>query len=58
MSKTFDTLLNMKTFLSDNGIDISLSDLKYCINMGNIFIDGVDLSCYYNETENIYVLEW
>lgn len=57
MSRTFETLYNMKIFLSENGIDISISDLKYAVRTGNLFINDYDFNCYFDEFNNEYVLE-
>lgn len=57
MNKTFDTLNNMKQFLSDNGIDISISDLTYAIKTGFLFANDYDFECYFDEFNNEYVLE-
>lgn len=57
MNKTFDTLLNMKIFLSEHGIDISISDLTYAIKTGFLFTNDYDFECYYDDIENEYVLE-
>lgn len=57
MSKTFDTLHNMKDFLSENGIDISISDLKFAIKTGFLFANDYDFECYFDEFNNEYILE-
>lgn len=57
MNKTFDTIYNMRTFLSENGIDISISDLTYAIKTGFLFANDYDFECYFDEFNNEYVLE-
>lgn len=57
MNKTFDTLNNMKQFLSENGIDISISELTYAIKTGFLFANDYDFECYFDEFNNEYVLE-
>lgn len=57
MNKTFDTIYNMRTFLSENGIDISISDLTYAIKTGFLFTNDYDFECYFDEFNNEYVLE-
>ena len=57
MSKTFDTLIDMKKFLTNNGIEISISDLKYAIKTGFLFANDYDFECYFDEFNNEYILE-
>lgn len=57
MSKTFETLNNMKDFLSNIGIDISISDLNFAIKTGFLFTNDYDFECYFDEFNNEYVLE-
>lgn len=57
MNKIFETIEAMKDFLSDIGIDISISELKYSIKTGNIFLDDYEFNCYYDEENEEYVLE-
>lgn len=53
----FETIEKMKDFLYENGIDVLLSDLKYAVKTGNLFLENLDFNCYFDEFNNVYVLE-
>ncbi len=55
--KHFENLIDIQKFLYNNGIEISISDLKYAFKTGYLFTDDYDFNCYYDDIENKYVLE-
>lgn len=57
MSKNFVTIHEMRSFLSENGIDISISELTDAIKTGFLFTNDYDFECYYDDIENEYILE-